>query len=48
MPSLIRFVVILGVLGALGWGGMLALATFVEPHPREMSQTIPPNRLTGK
>lgn len=45
MPTLFRFIVILGVLGGLGYGAMWALATFVEPQPREMTSTIPPMRL---
>lgn len=45
MPSLIRFLVIVGILAALVYGGMIALVTFVEPQPREMTQTIPPARL---
>jgi hypothetical protein len=48
VPSLIRFILVLGVLAGLGWAAMYALATFVEPQPREMTQTVPPNRLTGK
>jgi hypothetical protein len=35
----------LGVLAGVAWGGMLALVTFVEPQPREMSQPLPANRL---
>ncbi|HXW69975.1 MAG TPA: oxidoreductase [Methylocella sp.] len=45
MPSLIRFLVIIGVLAALIYIGMLALVAFVEPQPREMTQIIPPSRL---
>jgi hypothetical protein len=45
VPSLIRFLVTLGVVGALGYGAMLALVTFVTPQPREMTQTISPARL---
>ena len=37
MPSLIRFLFVVGSLGALIYGGMWALATYVEPEPREMS-----------
>lgn len=48
MPSLLRFFIFLAILGAIGWGSMLALVTFVEPQPREMTQTIPANKLTGK
>lgn len=45
MPSLIRFLVIAGILAGLIYGGMIALVTFVQPQPREMTQTIPPSRL---
>ncbi|MGH6831001.1 MAG: histidine kinase [Methylocella sp.] len=36
---------IAGILAGIVYGGMIALVTFVEPQPREMSQTIPPARL---
>jgi hypothetical protein len=45
VPSLIRFLIIAGILAGLIYGGMIALVTFVEPQPREMTQTIPPARL---
>ncbi|MCL2453359.1 MAG: histidine kinase [Alphaproteobacteria bacterium] len=45
MPSLVRFLVIIGVLAGLIYAAMLALVTFVEPQPREMIQVIPPARL---
>ena len=45
VPSLLRFLVFIGVLAGLAWGGMMALVTFVEPKPREMVQTLPANRL---
>ncbi|MDQ0510459.1 hypothetical protein [Ancylobacter amanitiformis] len=41
MPSLIRLLVILAVLGGIGYGAMWALANLVEPQPREMSVTVP-------
>ena len=44
MPSLFRFILILGILGSIGYGAMFALATFVEPKPREMTVTIPQTR----
>ncbi len=40
MPSLFRFLFALGVIAALVYGGMLALVTFVQVQPREMTQTI--------
>ena len=44
MPSLLRFLFWIGVIAGLGYGAMLALVTFVEPEPREMTQTIPASR----
>lgn len=45
MPSLVRFLVVIGVLAALVYGAMIALVSFVTPQPREMTQTIPASRL---
>lgn len=45
MPSLFRFLAVIGVLAGLAYGGMIALVTFVEPQPREITQTIPANKL---
>lgn len=45
VPSLIRFLLVIAILVGLVWGAMVALVSFVEPQPREMIQTIPPNRL---
>lgn len=45
MPTLIRFVVFLGFLAALFYGGMFALTIFVDPEPREMSQKVPAQEL---
>ena len=45
MPSLLRFLVILAILGGLVLAAMVALVTFVEPQEREMTQTVPANRL---
>jgi hypothetical protein len=45
MPSLIRLVIALGLLGGLAYGAMFALATFVPLKPREITVTIPPDRL---
>jgi hypothetical protein len=48
VPSLFRFLFIVGLIAGLVYAGMIALVTFVEPQPRDMSQTIPPARLNGK
>jgi hypothetical protein len=45
LPSLIRFLVSVGVLVALIYAGMWAIVSFVQPLPREMTQTIAPARL---
>ncbi len=45
MPSLIRFLVVIGLIAAAVYGGMVALVMFVEPNPREMSVRIPAERL---
>ena len=45
MPTLVRLLVTLGLLMGLGYGAMLLLATLVEPTPREMTVTVPPERL---
>jgi hypothetical protein len=45
MPSLIRLLFVLGLLGGLAYGGVVLLAMYVEPKPREITVTIPPDRL---
>jgi hypothetical protein len=45
VPTLFRFLLALLVLGGIGVGAMVALATLVTPEPREMTETIPPTRL---
>jgi hypothetical protein len=45
VPSLIRFIVIIGILAGLVYGGMFALATMVEPEEREMRVKIPSKKL---
>src|SRR6202521_876046 len=45
MPSLLRLLVVLGLLGGLAYAAMFALANFVQPKPREITVTIPQERL---
>jgi hypothetical protein len=45
MPSLIRLLMVLGLLGGAAYGAMFALANFVQPKQREMTITIPQQRL---
>jgi hypothetical protein len=44
MPSLIKLLVVVGVIAGLGYAAMFALATLVDPRPREMVVTVPPDR----
>jgi hypothetical protein len=44
MPSLFRLLIVLGILGGLGYGAIYFLAHVVEPHPREISVTVPPDK----
>ena len=45
MPSLIRLLVILGILAGLGYAAMWSLANLVQPHPREMSISVPVDKM---
>jgi hypothetical protein len=40
MPSLFRFLIITGVLAAVVYGGLYALATYFEPEPRQVSKPL--------
>lgn len=45
MPSLIRFLFAIALLAGLVYAGLWALANLVEPQPREMTETIPHDRI---
>ncbi|WP_454915620.1 hypothetical protein [Xanthobacter sediminis] len=45
MPTLIRLIVVLCVLAGLGYGALWALANYVEPKVREITFTVPPDRI---
>jgi hypothetical protein len=45
MPSLLRLLFVLGLLGGLGYGAVFSLAHFVQPKPREITVTIPSERI---
>jgi hypothetical protein len=45
MPSLLRFLFVIGLLAGVAFVGMAALVAFVEPQPREMSEPIAPGAL---
>jgi hypothetical protein len=40
VPTLIRFVLVLGGLAALTGGGIFYLATFVKVSPHEITETV--------
>lgn len=44
MPSLFRFLAVVGIIVGVVYGGMLALAILVQPQSREITVTIPPDR----
>ena len=44
MPTLFRFLVIVGIIGGLLYAGVIALATMGEPQPREITITVPQDR----
>jgi hypothetical protein len=48
MPTLFRFLVVIAVIAGLAFAAMFALATFVNPEPREMTVTIPSNKLPSR
>ena len=41
MPSLFRFLVVAGVVGAVVFGGLYVMAVYFEPEPRETSTPVP-------
>ena len=48
MPSLLRFLTVIAVLGGVGYGAIWALANMVEPKPRDMTITIQPDKFLKK
>jgi len=46
MPSLFRFLTVVGLLGCLVYGGMFMLANWFNPKPREITVSVPPDRFS--
>jgi hypothetical protein len=44
MPSLLRFLAVIAILCALVYGGLYSLAHLVQPKPREITVSIPPDK----
>jgi hypothetical protein len=41
MPSLLRFLTVIGIIFGVCYGAIWAVATFVDPKPREITVTMP-------
>lgn len=48
MPSLFRFLTVVAIIVGVVYGAIYALANFVNPKPREMTVTIPPDKFQKK
>jgi hypothetical protein len=48
MPSLFRFLTVVAIIGGLIYGGIFALANFVNPKPREITVSVPPDKFLKK
>lgn len=48
MPSLLRILTVLAIIGAGIYTGLYALAHFVAPATRQMSVFIPADKLSNK
>jgi hypothetical protein len=44
MPSLLRFLTVIAILAAVIYGGLYSLAHIVQPKPREITVSIPPDK----
>jgi hypothetical protein len=44
MPSLLRFLAVIGTIAAIIFGAIYGLAYLVDPKPRDISVTVPPDR----
>ncbi len=41
MPSLFRFLMVTGTIAVIVYGGLYALAIYLEPEPHEVSTPVP-------
>ncbi len=44
MPSLLRLLAVIAILCAVVYGGLYSLAHYVQPTPRQISVSIPPDK----
>jgi hypothetical protein len=45
LPVILRFLMIVGVLAGCVYGGMLALVSFHEPEPHEITVVVPTSKM---
>lgn len=45
MPTLFRLLLVLGLIGGIGYGAIWALANFIDPAPRQITITVPQERI---
>jgi len=45
MPSLFRFLIVVGLLAGAGYGVLYALAYHTHPQTRQITVIVPPNQL---
>lgn len=45
MPSLFRFLLVVGLLGGAAYAGVFSLAKYVQPQSREITVIIPPDKM---
>ncbi len=48
MPSLFRFLIVVGLLAGASYGALFSLAHFVSYRPREIIVTIPPDQFVKR
>lgn len=41
MPTLFKFLTVVGVIGGIAVGGLYAMAVFFEPVPKETASAVP-------
>ena len=44
MPTIFRFALVSAGIAGLCWAALFALATLLEPAPRDVIVTVPPSR----
>jgi hypothetical protein len=44
MPTLFRFLAVVGVIAGMVYAGIVALAILVKPQPRDITVTVPQDR----